>query len=183
MNTTKVKCEICKLDFDKSSREVRRSIKKGKPSICQNRNCRSEWGKITMKRRKTHNGGMNAEWMKKINPSKRDCFSPFRNLLHKIRNRKYDNNLTVENLKLIWEKQSGKCAITGLQMVLPETTASTNVGPKCVSIDRIDNTKGYIIENVQLVCYSANLARNVFSIEEIQNFFKEIVGGPCQQSS
>ena len=182
MITTKVKCEVCKLDFDKSAREVRRSIKLGTPSICQNKNCRSEWGRITMKRRKNHNGGMNANWMRKINPSKRDCYSPFRNLLHKIRNRKYKNNLTIEELKLMWDKQCGKCAITGLQMILPETTASTNVGPKCVSIDRIDNTKGYDLNNVQLVCYSANLARNSFSIEDIKNFFNEI-GGPCQQSS
>ncbi len=178
MITTKVKCEICKLEFDKSAREVRRSIKLGTPSICRNKNCKSEWGKITVKRRKTHSKGMNADWMKKINPSKRDKFSPFRNLLHKIRNRKHKNNLTLEDLKLIWDKQNGKCAITGLSMILPETTASTNVGPKCVSIDRIDNTKGYTNDNVQLVCYSANLARNSFSIEDIKEFFKEI-GGPC----
>ena len=121
---------------------------------------------------------MNADWMRKINPSKRDVFSPFRNLLHKIRNRKHTNKLTIEDLKLLWDKQSGKCAITGLKMILPETTASTNVGPKCVSIDRVDNTKGYTIDNIQLVCYSANLARNSFTIQTIQEFFKEI-GGSC----
>jgi len=44
MITTKVKCEICKLEFDKSAREVRRSIKLGTPSICRNKNCKSEWG-------------------------------------------------------------------------------------------------------------------------------------------
>ena len=117
---------------------------------------------------------MNADWMRKISPSKRDCFSPFRNLLHKIRNRKYKSDLTLDNLKLIWEKQNGKCAITGLQMILPETTSSTNVGPKCVSIDRIDNSKGYSIDNIQLVCYSANLARNIFTVESIKDFFNEI---------
>ena len=58
MITTKVKCEICKLDFDKSAREVRRSIKLGTPSICRNKNCKSEWGKITVKRRKKHSKGM-----------------------------------------------------------------------------------------------------------------------------
>lgn len=178
MTTTKIRCEICKLNFDKSAREVRRSIKRGTPSICKNKTCKSEWGKITVKRRKNHSKGMGADWMRKINPSKRDEFSPFRNLLHKTRNRKHINNLTVEDLKLLWDKQSGKCAITGLQMILPESTVSTNVGPKCASIDRIDNTKGYSIDNIQLVCYSANLARNSFTIQTIQEFFKEI-GGPC----
>ena len=81
MNTTPVKCEICGNYFDKSSRELKRSIKKGKPSICHSKNCRSEWGRITIKRRKNHNGGMNADWMRKISPSKRDCFSPFRKIL------------------------------------------------------------------------------------------------------
>lgn len=182
MKTTKVKCEICKVEFDKSTRELKRSLKKCKPSICSNKICRSAWGKITVQRRKKHNGGMSADWMRKINPSKRDSSSPFRNLLHKIRNRKRDNTLTIENLKSLWDKQNGICAITGLKMILPETTASTNVGPKCVSIDRIDNTKGYTFENIQLVCYSANLARNSFSIETIHDFFQEI-GGPCQHPS
>lgn len=54
--------------------------------------------------------------------------------------------------------------------------------PKCASVDRIDNAKGYTFDNVQLVCYSANLARNSFTIETIRDFFHEI-GGPCQHPS
>lgn len=179
MNTTPIKCEICGNYFDKSSREVRRSIKKGKPSICQNKNCKSEWGRITIKRRKNHNGGMNADWMRKINPSKRNELSPFRSLLRKTRSRKTkqvgsDVSITVEQLKELWEKQNGICVITGLKMILPKTTAETNVGPKCASIDRIDNSKGYSIDNIQLVCYSANLARNIFDMSVIKQFFDEI---------
>ena len=40
--------------------------------------------------------------------------------------------------------------------------------PSGYSIDRIDNTKGYTVDNIQLVCYSANLARNSFTIQTIQ---------------
>lgn len=179
MNTTKVRCEICKLDFEKSSREVRRALKRGTPSICKNKNCKSEWGRITVKRRKTHSKGMNADWMRKINPSKRDELSSFRALLRKTRSRKTkqsgsDVSITVEQLKELWEKQNGICKITGLKMILPKTTAETNVGPKCASIDRIDNSRGYSIDNIQLVCYSANLARNSFEISVIKQFFEEI---------
>lgn len=182
MKTTNVLCEICKTEFTKPTKEVNRNLRKGCPCICSKKECRSEWGRITVKRRKLHNGGMTAEWMRKINPSKRDEFSPFRNLLHKIRNRKGWTELSIYDLKSLWEKQRGICAITGLPMILPETSACTNLGPKCVSIDRIDNSKGYSLENIQLVCYSVNLARNVFSIPVIQDFFKEI-GGLCQHPS
>lgn len=182
MNTTKVLCEVCKEEFTKLTKEVNRNLRMGVPHICSKKECRSEWGRITVKRRKFHNGGMSAEWMKQISPSKRDEFSPFRNLLHKIRNRKGGNQLTVNDLKNLWENQSGKCAITKLPMILPETSACTNLGPKCVSIDRIDNSKGYSVDNIQLVCYSVNLARNKFSILDIQNFFYEI-GGLCQHLS
>lgn len=175
-----ISCDICNQLFERAEKEIKRNIKKQTTIVCTNKNCRSTLGKLSVKKR--INPGGSDEWMKQIAP-KADELSPFRALLRKTRSRKSKKvgsevSITVIQLKELWEKQNGICAITGLKMVLPKTTAETNVGPKCASIDRIDNSKGYIIDNIQLVCYSANLARNSFDIQIIKRFFEEI-GGPC----
>ena len=73
------------------------------------------------------------------------------------------NDLTLDYLMYLWEKQHGKCALTGIQMTYKfyEGRVNTNL-----SVDRIDSTKGYSKDNVQLVCMAANQMKNDLSIEE-----------------
>ena len=73
------------------------------------------------------------------------------------------NDLTLDYIMYLWEKQNGKCALTGIQMTYKfyEGRVNTNV-----SIDRIDSTKGYSKDNVQLVCMAANQMKNDLSMEE-----------------
>lgn len=73
-------------------------------------------------------------------------------------------NIDYDYIKYLWNKQDGKCAISGLPMTL-----ITGKG-KCIyniSLDRIDSSKGYIHGNVQLVCdivnkMKLNLTENEF---------------------
>lgn len=116
-----------------------------------------------------------------LNDPKIDDLSPFkklrRNMLNGRKSRKNKTKIDISllDIKNLWENQNGKCAITKLQMILPKSRRDTNVGPRCASIDRIDNQRGYSIDNIQLVCYSVNLARNKFPIDTIKEFFNEIV--------
>lgn len=73
------------------------------------------------------------------------------------------NDLTLDYLMYLWEKQHGKCALTGIQMTYKfyEGRVNTNL-----SVDRIDSTKGYSKDNVQLVCMAANQMKNDLSMEE-----------------
>lgn len=73
------------------------------------------------------------------------------------------NDLTLDYLMYLWEKQSGKCALTGIQMTYKfyEGRVNTNL-----SVDRIDSTKGYSKDNVQLVCMAANQMKNDLSMQE-----------------
>lgn len=73
------------------------------------------------------------------------------------------NDLTIDFLMYLWEKQDGKCALTGIPMTYKfyEGRVNTNL-----SVDRIDSTKGYSKENVQLVCMAANQMKNDLSMEE-----------------
>ena len=61
--------------------------------------------------------------------------------------------ITKEDLLTVWKAQNGKCAISGLDMTyeLGEGRIYTNV-----SIDQIMPSKGYTIDNIQLVCMAVN---------------------------
>lgn len=43
------------------------------------------------------------------------------------------------------------------------------------SLDRIDNTKGYIKDNIQVISYQANLMKNSASIDDLLRFAKGIM--------
>ena len=74
-------------------------------------------------------------------------------------------DITIDFLEKIYNKQDGKCAITGYDMKIEFRS------PYSVSVDRINSAKGYIKTNVQLVCLSINFAKNDFSNKEIIKFW------------
>lgn len=69
--------------------------------------------------------------------------------------------ITKEDLISIWNKQNGKCYYSGIQMNL-----QTSSDWKC-SLERLDDNKGYIIENIVLVCYEFN-TRVGWGLEKVQ---------------
>lgn len=68
--------------------------------------------------------------------------------------KKWQNDLDDEFLHSIWEKQDGKCALTGREL-----TYEAN-HPFTASIDRIDSSKGYLRDNVQLVGKVINIMKS-----------------------
>ena len=82
------------------------------------------------------------------------------------------NDLTLDYLMYLWERQSGKCALTGVQMTYKfyEGRVNTNL-----SVDRIDSTKGYSKDNVQLVCMAANQMKNDLQMDELIKLCKAIL--------
>jgi hypothetical protein len=80
----------------------------------------------------------------------------------------HERTITLDDLCALWDRSKGKCALTGVQM-------TTQFG--CLfsaSIDRIDSNKGYIPENVQLVCKAINLAKNKNTDEEVARWLQAI---------
>lgn len=51
---------------------------------------------------------------------------------------------------------------------IPLYTNRGKAGPNSPSIDRIDNKKGYILGNVQVISYRANMLKGDASIEEVR---------------
>jgi hypothetical protein len=64
--------------------------------------------------------------------------------------RGYEFSITKDYLTELWELQEGKCALSGLELYMPKK-AREQRGPKCTaSIDRIDNSKGYILSLIHI---------------------------------
>lgn len=61
------------------------------------------------------------------------------------------------------------CAATGIVFRSPEPSLLLRKSP-----DRIDNSKGYTEDNVRIVCYAANMARQSTSVEELDLFIASI---------
>ena len=72
-------------------------------------------------------------------------------------------SIIKQDLIDLYRKQNGSCAVTGMKMIFVKT-------PKCParpSVDRIDRSKGYHLDNIRLVWLWINMARNVWSDKQL----------------
>jgi hypothetical protein len=70
-------------------------------------------------------------------------------------NGKSSNLITSDWAKAQISKQQYRCYLTGIKFVTGDN--SRRVNPYSPSIDRIDNSKGYEISNVRIVCFAVNM--------------------------
>jgi hypothetical protein len=100
--------------------------------------------------------------------------------LHRIKahnresGKQYD--ITLEDLKVQWEKQHGICPYTGWTMKRPvNSTVRRSVSPDSASVDRIDSSKGYTKDNIQFICLMAQYAKNTFQEADVLKFCEAVV--------
>jgi hypothetical protein len=68
------------------------------------------------------------------------------------KSRKLEIYFNLSDLDELIEKQDFKCALTGLKLILPKTSDEFLLERKwTASIDRIDSTKNYTLDNIQFV--------------------------------
>lgn len=93
-------------------------------------------------------------------------------LKHKEKYKSFLFEITKNDVLSLYEKQNGKCAISGIKM-----THFTNEGRILynLSVDRIDSDKGYTIDNIQLLCTIINTMKSTLSNEEFVEICKLIV--------
>ena len=84
----------------------------------------------------------------------------------------HDWQLTPEDLIELWEQQSGKCALSGVNM----THHVDGSGHKefNASIDRINTDSGYCPQNIQLVAYRINIMRHTLPLDMFWWWVKNI---------
>ena len=71
----------------------------------------------------------------------------FHNYKRNAISRNIDFNITLEYVAALFKKQEGKCALSGLDIIIEGTPWKGQTG----SLDRIDPKKGYVEGNVQWV--------------------------------
>lgn len=87
----------------------------------------------------------------------------------------FESNLTIEYLMSIF---TGKCALSGVDIQFGKHW-KLKLSDQTASLDRIDNTKGYIIGNVQWVHKQVNFMKGTMKQDEFIEFCKLIGSSKC----
>lgn len=150
--STNVVCEVCGVVFLKENRMITKTIER-KGVNCCSRECSSIY----------------------VTDVARQKSNPFNHYLINIRKRnarvfKDPSIVTADYLEQVWKKQSGLCAITGVPMTHSKQRQEKSLFQ--ASVDRIDNTKGYVEGNVHFTTLGANYMRNAFLIDEVVEFLR-----------
>jgi hypothetical protein len=164
----------CSKSFERSTSEANRNKRLNRLSYCSI-SCKA---KVAIK---------SNEVMMKGNPSvlinnnRKDEFSPFKRILFTLRQRSKENSkknltLTLQELKEVWDRQEGKCPFTGWNLLLPKNSKERlDYLPERASLDRIDSSKGYSVDNVQFVSMIYQFAKNSFSDDVVLNFCRSVI--------
>lgn len=75
------------------------------------------------------------------------------------RKRPDSEKITEDMLKEIWNKQAGKCALTGVNL-------GTSGGYQAASVDRINSERGYTKDNIRLTTWLVNHIRGDLTDKE-----------------
>jgi len=127
-----------------------------------NRERNQEYHKVWQKTTDT------AYWSQKLNTIRSNCKS-----------RGLDYDITRPYLQDLYDKQNGKCEITGRDLVMARIDTEHAERINTCSVDRIDNSKGYIKGNVRLITLQANSAKWTGTDEELLAFCKDVINHLC----
>ena len=163
---TYITCEYCGKVCCKRASEVKRRNKLGQKDFYCNRIC---FGKNNNKHSRQYDGIFNNNL--KFG-SETDILSNFRPHISAIKRRSNNIDFGLNELKTLWEKQNGRCAVTGVEMAHRNWTEK--VKPHTASVDRIEGNKPYTLDNIQFVCYSYNMAKNTFTDDETIKWLRSI---------
>ena len=173
MATITLTCDTCNEEFEKARNEYNRRIRLGKDKFYCNMSCAKK-APDNIERLVANRSGYPV-WLYKYN--RKDEYSIFRPFLKLCRQRKKDFDLTLEYLKELWESQNGICPFTGFELEARtyDGKGDNPLNIKSASLDRIDNSKGYVKGNVRFVSVMFNFARNKFSDEEVIEFAQAVI--------
>jgi len=93
----------------------------------------------------------------------------FKNLLRDKQNDKRNLEISIKLYHIIdlWNQYNGHCALSGIRMSLKPHDLHK------ISIDRIDSNKGYLPNNIQLICQFLNFAKHNLPNEEMKKLIKD----------
>lgn len=96
----------------------------------------------------------------------------FRNTKRRAIKKNLEFNITIEQMWEQFTKQNGKCALSGVELKFPKHSSKICTGN--ASIDRIDSSKGYTVNNIQWVDKKINQIKMDMNEEEFIKRCKQI---------
>jgi hypothetical protein len=162
----KCTCNYCHKEFNKPLREYTRKIKKETLFYCS----------LTCSA-KENNKNRDISYLKQYsNKGKNIKHNPFKFYIKICKQRKYEFDLTLEYLKIIWDNQKGICPYSKVKLYL-NTHSKLKINKDIrymASLDRIDSNKGYIQGNVQFVSVAINLMKQSMTHDDTFEFLQII---------
>lgn len=80
-------------------------------------------------------------------------------------------NVSIQEIWLLFLRQNRKCLISGLPLKFPLSRSDTNA---TASLDRIDSSKGYTIDNIQWLHKKVNYMKQSMGNQEFLDWIKII---------
>lgn len=90
------------------------------------------------------------------------------NLIRKAKKRNLPFEITPAYVDLIFERQDFKCAYTGIDLVGCNDFSDARQYEKTASVDRIDSSKGYVKDNIQIVHKVVNMMKGNMSDDDFK---------------
>jgi hypothetical protein len=156
----------CNKEFYKDSSEVKRNKKVGRKNHCSLECC----GYTSHKHLKKYSEE-NIKYLIPYRGVKRDQYTGLREHFRRIKKRKHDYDITLQDLLDLWNEQKGICVYSGVKLVHPNENGNNL---NTASLDRIDSTKGYVKGNLQFISIMCNYAKNNSTNEQMIEFLNII---------
>lgn len=173
MTKINIICNSCGKDVPKPIAEITRQKKKGRDKFYCNLKCAGKNKKNIEHLKKFQNNFIDNRYTRQ-----QDDDSNFKwymkNVIKNSKQKKYNYDIDIEYLKTLWESQNGICPFTKQKLILRTHGYSFTKNPNQASLDRIDNSKGYIKGNIRFVSLIFNYAKNTFSDEDVLAFCMQV---------
>jgi len=100
----------------------------------------------------------------------------FKHVKKRASEKNFELDIDCKYLEKLWERQKGKCALSNMQI---ELRANWQKNLQTASLDRIDNTKGYIKGNVQWLHKDINNMKYTFTEDYFILLCKLVSSSKC----
>lgn len=167
-----VECFYCKNLHLKPLSEVTRNIKLDRKMFCS-RSCQVAYNNTVR---------IPSANLLKVWEHSRNHPRPFSWYLRCAKKRNKDFNLTYEDLEAQWNKQDGICPYTKIPLSLRHYKDQCDIKYRA-SLDRIDSSKGYTVDNIEFVSLPINYMKTTMSKEQVLSYIQLIVNNLVEMPS
>jgi hypothetical protein len=155
-------CRVCNTNKKLFEFSLNKKAKNGLQSKCK------ECDKSYQTARRNNNKAVCLDYGRKYQAKRRESFEYRLQMLlnaskQRAKNKNREHNLTLEDIKTLYPLD-GRCPVFGFKLEF-NTAGFRETSP---SIDRIDSSKGYTKDNIQIISWKANRLKAYATVEDLE---------------